>query len=64
MHQSSLVHQMYELVDINPKLTTEFYKAIGEAQSKENGYDLISEAMRQVHKMLAPEILESISEEI
>lgn len=53
---------MYELTGINPKLSTEFYKAIEEAYSKENGYDLVSEAIKAVHKALAPEISESISE--
>ena len=53
---------MYELTDINPKLMTKFYKAIEEARLKENGYDLISEAMRQVYKLLEPNMPESIIE--
>ncbi len=53
---------MYELIDINPKLTIEFYKAMKQAYSKDNRYDIISEAMKQAHKSLEPQIPESILE--
>lgn len=59
---------MYELLDIDPKITNKFFEEMEKVYSKENGYELISKAFTETQKsfesQMPSDVLEALMKEL